>query len=359
MTYDFLIIGGGIAGISAAAQLSELGSVCLLEGEDSLGYHATSRSAAMFIAGYGNAVIRALNGASAQHHRTVGGTGVLSPRGLMTLARAGEEDGFLADNEALMMERISLDDARSIFPIFNPETTVQVSYRQDAPDLDTDLLLQGYLRQARANGTEVVCRARVERITKDNGWQVVAGAQTYGARVLVNAAGAWVDEVAKLAGVTPLGFQPYRRSMARVPAPGGLDISAWPMVHGVSDRWYAKPDAGKFIISPSEEDPVSPHDAWADDMVLAEGIARYQEMVTPEVTRLETSWAGLRTFAPDRSLVVGFDARVRDFFWLGGQGGYGFQTAPAVADLVGELAGGRAVTLDRDTVSALDPKRFD
>ena len=357
MTHDFLIIGGGIAGVSAAASLSALGSVCVLESEEALGYHATGRSAGMFIKDHGNAVVRALNYASEAHHASANG-GVLSARGLMTLARVGEAREFAAENQVFKMEELSLAEARAMFPILNPRTTVAVSYRADAPNLDTDMLLQNYLKVARGNGVEIVTKARVTGIRKAAAWVVATDQGDYAARVLVNAAGAWVEEVARLAGVAPLGFQPYRRSIARIPAPGGLDVSRWPMAHGVDDSWYAKPDAGAWIISPAEEHPMQPHDVWADDMVLAEGIARYQEMVTEEVTRLETSWAGLRTFAPDRALVVGFDARVRDFFWLGGQGGYGFQTAPAVSVLVAELVGGGATTLGADVVAALDPGRF-
>jgi len=357
MTYDFLIIGGGIAGISAAAHLAPLGSTCVLEAESALGYHATGRSAAMYLRDYGNDVVRVLNYASEDHHRTANG-GVLSPRGLLSLARAQDEDAFGTDLGDLGMSEISLDDAVKMFPILNLETTTRAAYLAQAPDIDTDRLLQNYLKLARGHGGKIVCNARVSAIQKDGIWRIQAGGAEFEARILINAAGPWVDGVAQMAGAATLGFQAYRRSMARIPAPDGHDLRGWPMTHGTGDRWYAKPDAGAWMISPGEAEPMEPHDAWADDMVLAEGIARYQEMVTSEVTRLETSWAGLRTFAPDKTLVVGFDSVVDDFFWLGGQGGYGFQTAPAVAVLVGEILGGKATTLDADIVQALSPKRF-
>ena len=357
MTYDFLIIGGGIAGVSAAAHLAPLGSVCLLEGESALGYHATGRSAAMYLRDYGNDVVRALNYASEEHHRTANG-GFLSPRGLLSLARAQDGAAFEADLAGLGMAEISLSEAVEMFPILNLATTMRAAYLAEAPDIDTDRMLQNYLKQARGQGAKVICNASVSAIRKDGHWRVQAGDVEYSARILVNAAGPWVDGIAQMADAEPLGFQPYRRSMVRIPAPDGHDLRNWPMTHGAGDRWYAKPDAGAWMISPGEEDPMPPHDAWADDMVLAEGIARYQEMVTPEVTRLETSWAGLRTFAPDHSLVVGFDRVVADFFWLGGQGGYGFQTAPAVAQLVGELIGGGGTSLDATVIKALSPARF-
>jgi len=150
-----------------------------------------------------------------------------------------------------------------------------------------------------------------------------------------------------------------RRSVARIPAPGGMDVSGWPMLLGAGETWYAKADAGQLIVSPAEEDPVAePHDAWPEDMVLAEGIARYQRFATEEVTRLTASWAGLRSFAPDRLLVLGPDPVDPAFVWSAGQGGYGFQTAPAASRLVADLVAGRAPVLEPATVAALSPERF-
>jgi len=146
--------------------------------------------------------------------------------------------------------------------------------------------------------------------------------------------------------------------MARIPAPGGLDVAGWPLLFGPGESWYAKPDAGGWIVSPAVEDPVEPHDVWADDMVLAEGIARYQEHVSVEVTRVETSWAGLRTFAPDRALVIGPDTAAPEFFWCAGQGGYGMQTAPAAAALLAAHVAGTGSELDRRAIAALHPARF-
>jgi glycine/D-amino acid oxidase-like deaminating enzyme len=226
-------------------------------------------------------------------------------------------------------------------------------------DIDTDLLLQGFARTARSHGAEFRLSAKVTAIARiAGGWRVTAGGQEITARLLINAAGAWVDEVAKLAGIAPLGFQPNRRSMARIPAPGGHDVSKWPMIFGCGETWYAKPDAGALIVSPAEEHPMDPHDAWPDDMVLAEGLARYEDMVTEPVTRLLSSWAGLRTFAPDRVLVIGPDPVEPSFIWLAGQGGYGFQTSPAASQLAADLTLGRPPELDADLVAQLSPARF-
>jgi glycine/D-amino acid oxidase-like deaminating enzyme len=192
----------------------------------------------------------------------------------------------------------------------------------------------------------------------DGGWAVTAGETVIEARTLINAAGAWADRIAGLAGVAPIGIVPNRRSMARLPAPGGHDVRTWPMIMAVGERWYAKPDAGKLLVSPGEEHRMEPQDAWPDDMVLAEGLARYEEMVTEPVTRVETSWAGLRSFAPDRTLVLGPDPDHPGFVWCAGQGGYGFQTAPAASQLLADLVTGAAPALDPATVSALRPERL-
>jgi glycine/D-amino acid oxidase-like deaminating enzyme len=357
MTHDFLIIGGGIAGVSAAARLSELGSVVLLEAEDVLAHHASSRSAALYEPRYGAPAVVGLSMASGDYFRSV--PGVLSPRGLMLVAKAEAHEVFEHDLKAMEFDRVSVEEARAIVPILNPDVVALAGYASHAEDVDTDLLIQGFSREAKGRGAQIVTKAQVTAIRKDAvGWRVSSAAGEFTARIIVNAAGPWVDHIAAMAGITPLGFTPYRRSMARIPAPGGHDVSKWPMMFGPGEDWYAKPDAGALIVSPAEEDLMEPHDAWADDMVLAEGLARYEEMVTEPVTRLISSWAGLRTFSPDRVLVIGPDLRDPSFFWLAGQGGYGFQTCPAASRLAADLIGGRAPDLDPALVAALSPARF-
>lgn len=357
MDYDFVVIGGGIAGASAGARLAELGSVCLLEGEPALAYHASGRSAALYEANYGHPVTIALNHASREAHETLDG-GLLSPRGLMLLAGPGEEGIFARDAAHMHLHEMSLAEAQALVPILDPAYVTRAAHHEAAWDIDTDRMVQAYARQIRANGV-VRTGARVDAISRGDGWQVRTASDTITARHLVNAGGAWADSVARLAGIAPLGLTPLRRSMARMPAPGGHDLRAWPMLIGAGETWYAKPDAGAWLVSPAEEDPVSePHDAFADDMVLAEGIARYQPFVTEEVTRVTSTWAGLRTFAPDRCLVIGPDAADPTFLWTAGQGGYGFQTAPAASQLLADLVAGRTPSLDRTTVAALSPSRF-
>ena len=354
---DFLIIGGGIAGVSAAARLSHLGSVVLLEAEPALAHHASGRSAALYEPRYGLAPVVELSLASGDYFRSA--PNILSPRGMMILGKAGEDAAFAHDIASMELPEVSVDEARALVPILNPQVVKRAAKADHAWDIDTDLLLQGFAREARQNGAQLLTSARVTAIGKTaTGWQLQTSAGDFAATTLINAAGAWVDEVAKLAGVEPLGFQPNRRSMARIPAPAGLDVSGWPMMFGCGETWYAKPDAGALIVSPAEEHPMPPHDAWADDMVLAEGLARYEEMVTEPVTRLISNWAGLRTFSPDRSLVIGRDVDQPDFFWLAGQGGYGFQSAPAASQLAADLLGEGRSPLGASLIAALSPARF-
>lgn len=358
MIQDFVIIGGGIAGISAAARLSHLGSVTLLEAEANLAHHASGRSAALYEPFYGLAPIVVFSHASGDYlHRANGG--VLTPRGMMIVAGPDEQEVFTRDIAVMDLAPISIAEARAHMPILNPETVAYAGWADHAWDIDTDLLIQNFLREARGNGAVVMTGAKVSGLEKTGAeWLAKTAQGDVRGRVLINAAGAWADEVAQMAGMAPLGFTPMRRSMARIPAPGGLDVSRWPTVFGAGETWYCKPDAGALIVSPAEEHPTTPHDAWADDMVLAEGLARYEERVTEPVTRLLASWAGLRTFSPDRVPVIGRAPSDPSFFWLAGQGGYGFQSAPAISQFVADLLAERSPGIDDATIASVSPRRF-
>lgn len=359
MIQDFLIVGGGIAGVSAAARLSHLGRVTLLEAETHLAHHASGRSAALYEPFYGLPPIVAFSHASGDYLRHANG-GVLSPRGMMIVAGADERAQFEADIRVMDLAEISFAEAQRHMQILNPDTVRYAGWADHAWDIDTDLLIQNFQREARGNGATLITGARVTRLARtEAGWTAETAAGVFEGRILINAAGAWVDEVARMAGVASPGFTPMRRSMARIPAPGGHDVSRWPMVFGVGETWYSKPDAGALIVSPAEEHPMDPHDAWADDMVLAEGLARYEERVTEPVTRLLTSWAGLRTFSPDRVPVIGFAPGRGDYLWLAGQGGYGFQSAPAISAFVADLIGGRTPEIGADIAAAVSPARFE
>ncbi|GGE97306.1 FAD-binding oxidoreductase [Stappia taiwanensis] len=362
-TADILVIGGGIAGIGVAARLSGSASVVVLESEDVIGRHATGRSAAIFIKNYGNATLRALNAASEPLLATGGDlsdTPFLTPRGELVVATAGEEgdlESYLDGSDGL--ERLTPAEAVAMFPILNPEYVVAAALERAAQDIDVDRLLQAYARMARHNGARVVASAPAMNITRTGGvWQVEAGGETYAAPILVNAAGAWADTVAERAGVRPAGLVPLRRSAAILPAPEGCDVTGWPALVSASETWYAKPEAGKLMVSPADEDPVEPHDAWPEDMVLAEGLHRYEQAMTVPVTRVERSWAGLRTFTADRTPVVGFDPEADGFFWLAGQGGYGIQTSPVLSELAAALCLSQTPDLPASLLAALSPARL-
>jgi len=360
---DIIIIGGGMAGISAAAKLAPHASVTVLERETSLGYHSTSRSAAIFIRNYGNATLRALNASSESEFIEPAGISdrsLLSPRGEMLFGMESELPTLEAYAEgATGIDWLSRTEALDLVPILRPERVDAAIIERGAQEIDVDRMLQGYARLARGHGAKIVSNAGVTALAWAAGvWRLDTSQGVFEAPIIVNASGAWADEIAILAGLGPLGLQPMRRSAVLIPAPSGHDISRWPLFADASDGFYAKPDAGRLMISPVDEDPVAPHDVWADDMVLAEGLDRYEQAVTVPVTRVERNWAGLRTFAPDRTPVVGFDPRAKGFFWLAGQGGYGIQTAPALSDLCADLILNRTAGLADAVLAALAPERL-
>lgn len=364
--FDVAIIGGGIAGAGAGAMLAEDRRCLLLEAEDQPGQHSTGRSAAVFILNYGNAPIRALTRASENYlvspPQDIADHTLLSPRGHLALA---EESGR-ADFEALLGESQGLDpmtpeSAVAKVPVLKRQSIFAAAYETDARDIDVSSLHQGWLRKFKRAGGEIRTKARVTALTRRNGlWEIDTEAGSFRSRILVNAAGAWADKVAGLAGLSPIGLTPMRRSIAVVPAPDGQDVMAWPLVSDVEERWYMKPDAGHLFVSPADEDPVEPHDAYPDDMVLAEGLHRFETATNVKVTRVLRSWAGLRTFASDRTPVVGFDPAAENFFWLAGQGGYGIQTSPAMAQVTAALIMQHPTSdiVSDETISALSPARF-
>ncbi|MEY4696239.1 MAG: hypothetical protein RIT14_667, partial [Pseudomonadota bacterium] len=237
---DFIIIGGGIAGVSAAARLSALGSVTVLEAEAALAHHASGRSAALYEPRYGAPAVVELSLASEAYFRAA--ENVLSPRGLMSVAKAEDRQAFDDEVRDFQLDEISVAAARAVVPVLNPDVVAFAAVADHAWDIDTDLLLQGFAKEAKGRGAQIVTGARVTAIRRGGeGWQVVTAQGEFSGRVLVNAAGAWVDQVAVMAGVRPLGFTPLRRSMARIPAPGGHDVSRWPMIFGAGEAWYAKP----------------------------------------------------------------------------------------------------------------------
>lgn len=361
-TTDIVVIGGGIAGISAAAALARDADVTVLEAEPHVGHHSTGRSAAVFLLNYGNDTLRALNALAypALNGALLGET-VLSPKGELQVATSDTLPALEAYLDgATGVERLTPEEAVKMVPVLRQEKIVAASFEELALGIDVDLLLQGCVKLLKSRGGRIETGAPVQRIERQaTGWRVETPGGVRDAGIVVNAAGAWADEVATLAGLRRIGVQPMRRSAVIMPMPEHLgDYRDWPLFASASEDWYAKPEATGLMISPAEEDPVDPQDAWPDDMVIAEGLYRFEQMVNIPIVRPTHSWAGLRSFAPDRSPVCGFDPEAYGFFWLAGQGGYGVQTAPALADLTAALCLGSDPGVPDTLLQALDPARF-
>lgn len=343
-----------MAGASLAAALTQQGvRVLLIEAEDRPGYHATGRSAAFWTESYGGPAVLPLTAASGPALRD---GGYLTKRGALTIARAGQEGElvtFASNFESLGVRVERLDHAAlsKRMPGLLPEWTCG-ALEPDCSDIDVARLHQDYLATARRGGAELWCGARITGAARDGaGWLIdCASGRQVRAGVLVNAAGAWADDLALLAGALPLGMTPFRRTIAQVrtsPAPP-VDL---PLVLDLGERFYFKPEAGRLWLSPHDEVPSPPCDAAPEEMAVAEAIDRLQSVVNWEVERVEHKWAGLRTFAPDRLPVYGFDPQQAGFFWFAGQGGFGIQTAPAAADLAARLLLGSAA-------GAVDPQPY-
>ena len=358
--FDIIVIGAGIAGASAAAHLAGTHRVLLLEMEERPGYHSTGRSAAAFEPNYGPACIRALTRAARDHFDSIN---VLTPRDSLFLVPESQ----MAAYQRLMasqkgMRDISIADARARMPLLREGYAAAAVLDPGTADIDVDVLHQGFLRQFKANSGISLCAQPAIAIERNGGWRVRTPDHEFTTPIIVNAAGAWGDRIAALAGVQTVGLQPKRRSVAVIPVPDGIDAANWPLIGDVGETWYSKPQSGKLLVSSAEATPVDPHDAYADDMALAEGIDRFQQATEIEVNRVEHSWGGLRSFAPDGNPVCGYDGKLEGFFWLIGQGGYGIQTSPALSRLAAAMVRGEAAPSDIIDegleASELSPKRF-
>ena len=355
-SFDFIIVGAGIAGAAAGYFLSRQASILLIERESQPGYHATGRSAAIYSETYGNAPVRALTTGSrdflwspppgfAEHP-------VLTPRGTLiaggesqreAVERAFEESRRLVPS----LRRLEQKEILERVPVLRPAQAVAGLLEPNAADIDVHALHQGYLRGIRAKGGRLVCDAEVLDATPAGGnWRLVTRAGTFAAPVVINAAGAWADDFAALAGAAPIGLVPKRRTVITFEAPAGLAIAAWPQLVDADERFYFKPDAGRILATPADETPSPPCDAQPEEMDVALCIERIEAATRLKVTRLHRKWAGLRSFVADRTPVVGFDPVRPGFFWLAGQGGYGMQTSAAMGRTVAALARGLSLPAD-------------
>lgn len=359
--YDVAIIGAGIAGASIASEIGADRSVLLLEAEEYPGYHATGRSAAFWTESYGGPLVQPLTSASRAFLDNpppeFSPIGFLRPRGAINIARDDEQhlaDQFLAEfaDNGLALDRWSWTQARSLIPDLRPVWTYAV-HEPDCCDIDVAALHGAYLRDAKRKSVELVCRAPVSQIGRQDGsWELIAGGETYGATLLVNAAGAWADNVARLAGVKPVGIQPFIRNMVQIETEPA-STQDMPLVVGLDGSFYFKPEAGgSYWLSPHDEIPAEPGDVAPDELSIAIAIDRFEKVLDVQVKRVTRKWAGLRSFAPDRLPVIGHDFFIDDFFWFAGQGGFGIQTAPAASKLARAILLGQSPDESLRTVDA-------
>ena len=338
---DVIVVGGGIAGVSVAYELSARANVVLLEREEQLAHHTTGRSAAAYLETYGSPTVRRLTIASRRFFTEPPGElespELLAPRPLLWIGREARRhvlEAMATAGQALVpsVRLIGADEAHSWCPVLRPEHAAVAMLEPEAMDIDVAALHQVYVRGARRQGGEIVRSSPVTGVRRDgDGWVVSTPSKSLRGDVIVSAAGAWADDVAAMAGVRAIGLQPLRRTAFTCPAPDGVDVRDWPLVADVDDRFYFKPEGPQLLCSPADETPSPPCDAQPEQADVALAIERINEATTLGLRRVRRAWAGLRSFVADRTPVVGMDPDAPGFCWLAGQGGYGIQTAPAMA----------------------------
>jgi D-arginine dehydrogenase len=366
-TSDILVIGGGIAGLSVAAELSRSATVTVLEAEEQVGYHSSGRSATMVHYALGDRLVRALTLASRGFFESPphGFSDVPLGRRMPVLVHAREDEREALDalerevSAFAALERLDAGGVHALCPLLREDAVHGIADR-DGIRLDPHALLQGNLRQLRGNDGALVTGARVARVTRDGGaWTVETDkGEVHSAAVLVNAAGAWADAIAAAAGVSPIGLQPLRRTIITFDAPPGSNLEHLPFAKTVGDELYFAPESGRLFASPMDEVPSDPMDAQPDELEVALAAARVQDRTIVKVERIHSRWAGLRTFTPDRHPAVGFAPDADGFFWLAGQGGYGLQTSPAMARIAAALLIGSEWPLADVAPADLSPARF-
>lgn len=354
---EFAIVGAGIAGVSCAYDLADGGTVAILEREHVPAYHTTGRSAALYTETYGNAAIRAITVASGIFYRRppagFADVPLLSPRGALFIGTAERDaamDAAHAEFHALVasVRRTGKAETLKLHPLLNPDAVAGGVYEPDAEDMDVAAIHGGFLKGARARGATLRLNAGVVGLSRRAGkWHIaLKGGDTVIATTVINAAGAWCDELAALAGAKPIGLVPKRRTAFTFDAPEGVDIHALPIVVDIDETFYFKPEVGQFLGSPADETPSPPCDAQPEELDIAIAVERIEAASSLRVRRIKNKWAGLRSFVADKTFVVGYDAEADGFFWLAGQGGYGIQSAPAMGRLSAALALGKGMPDD-------------
>jgi D-arginine dehydrogenase len=369
--HDVVVMGAGMAGASVAAHLAKDASVRLLEMEPTPGFHSTGRSAAVFCACYGNDTVRALTRASRDFlhspHRDFTAADLIKPRAILFVARTDQTEAFsrflAAAAEADGIEVKTAPEARALHPLLRSDELWRGAYITDAGDIEVHELHQGYLRLLASRRGVLTTRAKVTALERSAGaWSVTTEVGTFRAPIVVNAAGAWADEIGKLAGAISVGLQPRKRTACLLKPPPGYTVQDWPMLADAEEQFYLKPDAGMLLLSPADETPCDPSDVQPDDMDIAIAVDRIERATTLDVTRVTHTWSGIRSFVADRSPVVGYDPAQPGFFWHAALGGYGIQTAPALSRAAAALVMGKSI--DEDVLSfgvteaALSPSRL-
>ncbi len=354
--FDVIVVGGGIAGVSIGYELARDQTVCLLEQESTLAFHTTGRSAALFLETYGNASIRALTTASRSFLIDPSGyfeSNLLTPRSLLQFAARGR--GAALESMHIQARKLTPDaqlispmQAHALFPLLRPESIDMAMYEPGSMEIDVHALHQGFVRGLRARGGVIATRSGVVELRRREGmWQVgTADGTTREAPVVVNAAGAWADSLADLAGAARVGLRPLRRTIFLVGTPDGLDTSQWPTLSDIDESFYLKPERDQMLCSPADETPSEPRDARPDELEIARALDAIDTTTTLGARHVRSSWAGLRSFVADRTPVVGFDPSVSGFFWCAGQGGYGIQTCAALSRVGAALARGEGAPSD-------------
>lgn len=376
--YDYLIIGAGVAGASLAYRLRDRDAIMVVDMESQAGYHSSGRSAAMFMETYGTATIRALTRASRSFFEAppsgFSEHGLLTDRGVLYIAHEGQQALLDETREQLQatgacIRTVTADEVVERVPCVRREGLIGAIEEPDAKDVDVHALLQGFLRGAKQAGVEFTYSASVCKAERDGDvWNVeLSTGATLVAKTVVDAAGAWGQRVGEMFGAAAIGLQPKRRTaftfkVEESSATAWTNVERWPAVVGVDESFYFKPDAGQFLGSPANADPVDPHDVVAEELDVAIGIDRITTATTLNIRRPSHTWAGLRSFLADGDFAIGWDQQVDGFFWLVGQGGYGIQTSPGASLLAANLL--RNDPLDPSLqaedidVSIVSPARF-
>ncbi|BBK34157.1 glycerol-3-phosphate dehydrogenase [Allostella humosa] len=338
-----------MAGLAAAWFLAPSATVTLIEREAALGYHSSGRSAAQFTVGITQPTMRRLAQASRpffdQPPAGFAPEPLLSPRGSLSVGRAGQEARLHAKHDRLASvgataRHVGRDEALALFPALRPDKVTAGVFEPGAMDIDVDMLLQGYARGARGRGTRIVTDVAIAAIAREGArWVVRTAAESFSAPLLLNAAGAWVDDVTRQAGLAPIGIVPHRRTAFTFAGPAAA--SGWPHVNTVDHNWYIKPETGRLMGSLADATPTEPCDAWAEDLDVAQAIENIEQDTTFAITRPLSTWAGLRSFLADQEPVAGTRADAPGFFWLAGQGGCGILTSPALGEATAALMLGR------------------